>query len=334
MTDVEIIKTYKAADLFLAMLGSTYGEKIRATYPELVVKAEDLINTYQTKYMDLMVKETPGSSDLLKETVQIKSVLSKLPTTSQESIRLLDEELTKNIEKLQNTLLFDPILFYNKYLFSIVAPNTSHKNPDIITNERFATWFGGSKVVDQNKNPMVVFHGTGGLIEEYDKFKFSPFPAAYFAESESYSEWFAKYRGGNNILLRCYLRVLNPIDLTGFELEKVKYNDFINFVRLKYGYELPENKRLMAMSKQLNGMWAWQYLRNGVEWLNYIKIRKEFDGFYYYENNPQDIVGGKENITKAWMVFEGSQIKAADIRNTTYSLNSNSIIMEKGGITC
>lgn len=326
-------ETYVAAQKFLAILGSAYGEKLRKEKPELVEVAERISKEYQTKYMNVVVGEKPETSALLSEIVDVKNALKVIPQSSFESIKALDDIITKNSEILQNVLLFDPLLFFSKYTSSLVAPSVQEFSKTIEENERFNTWFNGSKVVNSQGKPLIVYHGTGGMIEEYDTFKFSPFPAAYFAESKAYSDWFATYRGGKNLVFNCYLRVLNPIDLTPFNLEKVPYNDFVIYIKLKYGYELPENKMLKAMSDQTGGMVAWQYLRNGVDWLKYINKRKEFDGFVYYENNPSDQVGGKDNVTKAWMVFNGYQIKSADIRNTTYSLNSNSMTMKKGGTT-
>ena len=162
-------------------------------------------------------------------------------------------------------------------------------------------------------------------------FRFTSFPANYFAENVTYSDWFAKLKKGNSIVHKCYLRVLNPIDLTPFHIDLIKYEDFLIYIKITYGYELPESPMIKKISDETGGIWAWRYLRIGTDWLNYIKTRGEFDGFVYYENNPDDKIGGKQNITKAWMVFNGVQVKSADLRNTTYSLNSNSISMEKGG---
>ena len=131
--------------------------------------------------------------------------------------------------------------------------------------------------------------------------------------------------------MQAVLKVQNPIDLTSFEVRKVTYQDFTTYLKLKYGYDMPENKMLRAMSDAQNGVWVWQYLRAGADWLKFIQKSREFDGFHYYENNPQDIVNGKENVTLAWLVLNGNQIKSADMRNTTYSLFTDDIRMKKGG---
>jgi hypothetical protein len=98
-----------------------------------------------------------------------------------------------------------------------------------------------------------------------------------------------------------------------------------------YGYKLPENKMLKASSDSRGGMWAWSYLRGGVDWLNFIIKDGKFDGIAFYENNTQDLdSNGKDKVTPAWMVFEPNQIKLAK-NNSIYSLQSDDIRMKKGG---
>lgn len=331
MSNEEIKKIYIASERFLSLLGSEYGEKIRKEKPELITLAERIKTQYQHKYMDIMIKEKPESADSIADIVEVKNALKLIPHTSFESIKELNDIITSESEKLQNILLFNPKTFYDKYFMSLVAPATDVLATDVQKNDRFIEWFNGSKVLGSDQKPLVVYHGTGGLTQEFNEFKFSPFPATYFAENKSYSDWFAELKKGNSIVHKCYLRVLNPIDLTPFHLDKITYEDFLIYIKLTYNYDLPESPMIKEISDKTGGMWAWRYLRMGTDWLNYIKTRGEFDGFSYYENNPDDQVGGKENVTKAWMVFQGNQIKSADLRNTTYSLNSNSISMQKGG---
>jgi hypothetical protein len=158
------------------------------------------------------------------------------------------------------------------------------------------------------------------------------FPAMYFAENKEYSEWFQTVKGnGNGILYQCYVRITNPIDLRIFKTDLVKYDEFVGYIELMYGYKLPENKMLKASSDSRGGMWAWSYLRGGVDWLNFIIKDGKFDGIAFYENNTQDLdSNGKDKVTPAWMVFEPNQIKLAK-NNSIYSLQSDDIRMKKGG---
>lgn len=331
MTNEEIKSLYLAAEKALATLNSPYGEAIRTKNPKLYETASRIADEYRNKYYEVLLNEKQGAKALVAETQEAVDVLGIVPQTDYLAIQELNTLITTNSEKLQNELLFDASLFYDKYFLGLPSKIIEAVNEDVSENVRFREWFGNSKVVDANGKPLIVFHGSGGRTTEFSNFKFTPFPGNYFAENKSYADWFATYRGGNKYLFKCYLRVQNPIDLTPFKLDKVKYEDFVSYVRYEYGYELPENKMLRAMSEKMDGMWAWRYLRGGVDWLKFIATRNEFDGFNYYENNPDDMVKGKENSTKAWMVLHPNQIKSADLRNSTYSLMSKDIRMKQGG---
>lgn len=332
----EKIDKYFVAQNFINLANSIYGENIRKEKPELITLAKEELEKYKGVYMNYKFNIDPNLTLSLDEIKEAQEALNIIPATSHDTIKSLTDLINQNATKVQDEALYDPLVFYNKYIYNLSTPMSTDLVENVISNESFKTWFAGSKCVEENGNPRICYHGTGGLqLDEFDEFKFDLFPGAYFAESKSYSDWFASIKGGNNgYLYRVFLRVLNPMDFTEFGVDLVTYQDFVTFVRLKYGYELPENKMLKAKSDRENGIWAWRYLREGVDWLKFIKKNKEFDGFNYYENNPSDIINGKENVTKAWLVLNSNQIKSADVRNSSFSLLSNSIKMNKGGKLC
>lgn len=331
MTAEEIKSIYLSAEKAVAMLESPAGEEIRKSNPEIYNIAINTLNEYREEYFTIKLQENENAKALVKSSEEAVEVLKMLPDTSHSSIVALNNLVTENAKKLQNELLFESDTYYERYFFNLPATMTDDLAKNVTKNERFNEWFAGSKVVDASNEPLLVYHGSSGKIDEFAQFKFNLFPGAYFAENKSYSEWFARIKGGNEFMFRCYLRVLNPIDLTPFEVRKVNYNDFVDYIELKYGYKLPENKMLKAVSEAEKGMWAWRYLRMGVDWLKMFAKSGDFDGFHYYENNPDDKKDGKDNVTKAWLVLHPNQIKTADLRNTTYSLFSNDIRMKKGG---
>lgn len=332
MTNQQVREVYLKALRMLSLLNSEAGQPLREKNTKLVELLQKTVNEYRMAYITEAGKGIPELEGALQEIQEITQALPLISTTDYESIKELDQLLTESTKRAQSLLLYDPQLFYDSYFLNVISDSTQSLTQYITKNERFQLWFSGSKVVDDQGEPLLVYHGTGSGNREFNEFKFSPFPAAYFAENKSYSEWFAKVQPGKETLFKCYLRVLNPIDLTLFGIDEISYHDFITFIELTYGYKLPESKMVKSMAEQLGGkMWAWRYLRAGTDWLRYIAQRNEFDGFHYYENNPDDQVNGKENVTKAWIVFHGNQIKSADTRNNFFSLESNNITMEKGG---
>ncbi len=279
------------------------------------------------------------SESIYTPIMEYEKLLSLVPSTSSEIIKIANDKISEKYNELQQESLYDREIFTKIYFalnstsqldFEDNAFSRIFNNSINNKNENFNSWFANSKVVDDEKNPLTVYHGTGA--NEFTKFKFDNFPISYFAENKSYSDWFQKARGTQGAMFTCFLRVQNPIDLRLFGVNLVTYEEFVGYIELKYGYKLPLNRMLKALSDERGGLWAWRYLRAGVEWLKTIKEDGYFDGFKYYENNPDDLVDGVQNITPAWAVFNAEQIKSAK-GNVTFSLDSKDIRFNKGGLT-
>jgi len=327
----------------MAQLGGNGGKDFRKELGFSLQETFDkILNSVHNEYITELL-ETKGSN-IYNPINEYEALLENIPSTSFETRKIANDKITEKYKELQQEELYDPIVFYQIY-FALNTANQKdlyesafYKNLkvkhnktglDLLgRNENFASWFANSKVVDEDKNPMVVFHGTWA--EDFTKFSFDRFPVSYFAENKSYSDWFQRSRGTEGTMFQCYLRIQNPIDLRLFGVRKILYEEFIGYILLKYGYELPLNPMLKAASDNGGGMWAWQYIRGGVDWLNLIKNNGYFDGFKYYENNSDDLIDGKENVTPAWAVFNAEQIKSAR-GNVTFSYDSKDIRFEKGG---
>lgn len=91
-------------------------------------------------------------------------------------------------------------------------------------NEAFLAWFGDSKVVGGNGEPLVVYHGTPNSFSAFDTFPayFTPDSAAAYAyASGQYARDDMSDDAGPNVM-PAFLRIRNPIVLTEAEaLEKI-----------------------------------------------------------------------------------------------------------------
>ena len=215
---------------------------------------------------------------------------------------------------------------------------------DWMTAYELDDYTGVSAVINpRTAEPMVLFHGTD---VDFTAWKFNQFPAAYFGDNRSYSEWFAniKSQGGEGHMYECFINIKNPIDLRQYGLENHKMGDILNYLEEKYNLNprdiVPELNRLnpeqFDQVMQVN-LKAWQFVRRGVPFLNYVKENTFYDGVLMFEDNPQDIitttVDGEQvqvpNTTGSFVVFREGQIKWA---GATYF---NSIISDnrfaKGG---
>jgi hypothetical protein len=315
----------------LALSQTDFGAFIQNNYPEQVSIAKKIVDENRKG------NETPETENLKNQIEQINNYSQFVDPSDLEARKSLADEVERLARNLQEESLYDWKLYYFKYLFNLSSHQSEMINSNPLDNEAFRVWFSGSKAVDSNGNPILLYHGTGVGGDEFDQFKFKLFPAAYFAENKSYAEWFTRVKQskGLGILFKCYIRMTNPLDLSEFYTTTISYDELVLFIKLKYGYEMPQNNMLKALSERWgNEKWIWRYFRSAPDWLKYIRDKKEFDGVVFYENNPQDIVDGKENVTKAWVTFFDYQIKSADLRNTTFSLESGKITMEKGGKLC
>ena len=326
MTSVEQTITLKE---YVAYLTGPYsdelGDKKRL---EQLEDAQKGINELHRKAVKEIIKDNPEARDMSRTLRDLNILKELLQPTSLKLIKEADDEITKVANALQNMVSYNPKLYYNLYFLLVGSSVNPELSLDIKDIPAFRTWFKGSEVVDKDGNPKVVYHGTGG--DEFTQFSFKLFPGIYFAEDKKYSEWFRKMKGGKGTLFSCYLRVLNPLDLSVFKTESLKYDDLVYYLELKYGFKLPENKMAKAVSDKQKGIKAWQYLRMSPNWLKYIRDNSAFDGVKFYENNPDEKIGKKERVTLAYMVFKANQIKEAT-GNMIFSLASEDIRFKKGG---
>lgn len=92
----------------------------------------------------------------------------------------------------------------------------SPKKADIKTKE-FKSWFGKSKAVDKNGEPLILYHGTDAEnIDVFDKSKgFSASDAigSWFGENKKISDQRIKDRGGKGKVYEVYLNIEKPLEV-------------------------------------------------------------------------------------------------------------------------
>ena len=83
-------------------------------------------------------------------------------------------------------------------------------------NDDFLSWFGNSKVVDKNGNPLVVYHGTN---TKFDSFRTGENQYVYFTSDTNLADKYATHRSkkinGEKIIYNVYLKILNPLIIDG-----------------------------------------------------------------------------------------------------------------------
>ena len=216
-----------------------------------------------------------------------------------------DADKLQRISKIPNV----EILNKNFAKGGLIAPNGKPSNLNaeqykLVRTPAFKKWFGdwendpenSSKVIDENGEPLVVYHGTNS--------DFTKFSLERVGSSVDYGMWgsgfyfsplrsFSKYYGSK--ILKLFLNIRNP------------------FVRN------PNVQGSKSLFKPVYGKKASLNLRNEILSYNY-------DGVFQYES-------GQKNPLTQIVAFEPNQIKLADGKNTHFDSGNDDIMFAKGGKT-
>ncbi len=168
-------------------------------------------------------------------------------------------------------------------------------------NDAFWKWFGDSKVIDDNGDPLVVYHGTPNA--GFAKFK----DGSHFTESPEYAYIYAEKAIGRNenkpFIYPVYLSIQKPFDTRKTKERKLFYKDF--FEQRGNGAELSEHK-----------LPDWTDGTDLMEWIE-------------EENLPYDgIILDEQGLPWrgiSFVPFYSNQIKSAIGNDGSYDLDDNDI---------
>lgn len=196
----------------------------------------------------------------------------------------------------------------------------------------FKKWFGNSKVVDAEGNPLVVYHASTSPIDEFKPKNYGTagdHSYFYFAASESWSKKFAKDSLGVDkpSMHKVYLSIKNPLDLRGESRTPGGWIDFFDGIGVGVSDKL-RSKLNAAPAKQ--EIAAWQLLRfdtpqNGA--MRERLIDSGYDGIIM-----SDVVRGKTDNT-TFVSFNPTQIKSATGNIGTYDPENADIRYSRDSIT-
>ena len=185
-----------------------------------------------------------------------------------------------------------------------------------------------SKVVDENGEPMVVWHGSKSN-EEFNFFKQSSrFEFIYFAKTKEYA-WFhfTKDIIDKPFQLRpFFLNIRNLLNAEEYGFEKV---DFSELESGFYGiHELSKDIQLNPKHQYR----FWEVLRYSNDIYHSLKNEGFYDGISFYENFYDNTTwNDTDDYSLSYVVMNPNQIKLADGKNTTFDGNNPDIRFESGG---
>ncbi len=186
--------------------------------------------------------------------------------------------------------------------------------PDQTQTPAFKRWFGDSKVVDANGEPMVVYHGTDQKFETFDPSRkgvtrvlFSEYETKrngfFFATDERAAGEFG------STTMPVYLSIKNPADFTTFKANKARDAELISV-----GLDPSDLETESAL---------WE-LFDDDRGARVVEKLKElgYDGVMFMED------GANEDMqeTLSYMAFDPSQIKSATSNRGTFDPSDPSIM--------
>ena len=189
---------------------------------------------------------------------------------------------------------------------------------------------GYSKVINpKTKEPMAVYHGTNVLFTEWKTYATNN--AHYFAVKRDFSEFFASEwenrtdRAGvdskvlkdlnpnkGKFMYRCFIDVRNPIDFSRFGVDKRPISDYLTFLKINYNigdYDFWTGLGNASGVTKDTKVYAWQIIRLWQNFTTYVKLYTTYDGYIFYEYNPNTPTGGIENASLCYCAFESNQVK-------------------------
>lgn len=212
----------------------------------------------------------------------------------------------------------------------MLAPNGKKSKLDAeqwatVRTTNFKKWFGdwendpenASKVVDENAEPMVVYHGRSADFNTFEKKEGVRFimgledkvkaEGFFFSPDRALAEEFAgnaaRHRGGKANVVPCYLNIRKPMDLTGEDYDRI-YEDVT-------GWDYT-----VGMDTQDN-LWG---IMDEEGMADKIKA-KGYDGAIFVEEMDDNY----EPTKISYCALDANQIKSADKNNGEFSSRNNDI---------
>lgn len=218
----------------------------------------------------------------------------------------------------------------------MTAPNGEKTKLDAeqwatVRTANFKNWFGdwendpenASKVVDENGEPMVVWHGRSAEFNTFEKKEGVRFimgledkvkaEGFFFSPDKGLAEEFAsnssRHRGGKANVVPCFLNIRRPMDLTGEDYDRI-YEDVT-------GWEY-----MVGMDTQDN-LWG---IMDEEGMADKIK-EKGYDGAIFVE----EVDDSYEPTKISYCALDANQIKSAENNNGDFSADNNDIRFSLAG---
>lgn len=178
-------------------------------------------------------------------------------------------------------------------------------------NSAFWDWFGDSKVVNNRRNPLIVYHGTCAEFDEFEITRDLGFHFGTKQQAEYVAETCAREGGGRPAIVAAYLRIVRPFKIdydpqwwTPMELEnaerELEDRHSIDPEKRREFYKL--RKKFDAALDSENRPEARKIAARYRSVFREALTESRYDGIVY----PNEA----EGPGKSWVIFKSSQAKS------------------------
>jgi len=228
--------------------------------------------------------------------------------------------------------------------------NLTHEQWHLVRTPEFKAWFGdwenspeiASKVVDENGEPLVVYHGTNQNFNEFKKENqnkatgFGDFGAGFYFTSSLGTAKYYTLKFDNKVIFSVFLKIINPFVIE-LNWEKFSENTIQKYRKMKGLLDWQKTIINDSLNDKNNYRPSKTITKEIGDYVfQDLLITNGFDGvivnrFNTYEvedaNHKNELLAFHEVV-----VFEPNQIKLADGTNTTFDGSNPDIRFAKGGI--
>ena len=180
--------------------------------------------------------------------------------------------------------------------------------PAQVNTKEFKEWFGDSKVVDEDGEPLVAYHGTD---EDFSEFKIGDV-GFHVGTAEQAEDRSGRAELESVSLMPLYAHIEHPLrteDARNWDYPNEAFDAIRNGLMDRYGaHETPYGFIEKFESKAENADAGDRVLREMMNWLK----KRGFDGIVY-----QNLAEGKEPAD-SWIAFAPEQIKSATGNRGTF----------------
>jgi len=140
------------------------------------------------------------------------------------------KELLKD-KRVRDKLSKEEKIKYKEYLKNTPIKESLNSKFDIHLNDNFWNWFKGSKVIDKDGNPLLVYHGTKSIFNEFKPSKkignqgeTDQIEGIYFTDNIDGASWYSLVDNNERYLKSVYLSIKNPYIIDNYKKLKEELN--------------------------------------------------------------------------------------------------------------